>query len=223
MNTRKYVRCTQCGSLERTRAMYLFIEKYNLVKPGYRILHFAPEWGLAQKLRNLVGDGYEPCDLDTDRYKHIGVRKVNLVEDAAKFPPNSYDLIIHNHVIEHLPCNYTAILFFLHRSLKNTGVHLFSIPILSGYDEESLFPLTEEERHRRFGQFDHVRRFGRESLNNTLGLVFRMPDYYDLEQKFGASICELHNIPVDARKGFTGHTIFMFRKNDIRLNAKECK
>jgi phosphoglycolate phosphatase len=122
--------------------------------------------------------------------------------------------------MEHLPCNVTAILWHLHEALSPTGYHIFSVPILPGFYEETLFPVSEEEKTKRFGQFDHVRRFGSEDLDRSLGMLFSLPKTYDLTQKFSASELDTANIPEPARKGWTGHSVFILRKSDLLLDHR---
>jgi phosphoglycolate phosphatase len=42
--------------LERTRAVKLIIDKYNLLRRGLRVLHLAPEKGLGAYIRSIVGE-----------------------------------------------------------------------------------------------------------------------------------------------------------------------
>ncbi len=210
-------RCVACGSYERTRVIKLMLDHHGLLKPGARVLHFAPESGLANCISRVVGDGYDARDIDTERYRHIGVTRFDLVEEAHTLPDSHYDLVIHSHVLEHLHCDVTTVLFHLHRALAPSGTHIMSVPILSGAYEESLAPLSDEERQRRFGQFDHVRRWGADDIHRTLGMLFRLPETYDLEASFSPGDLSAANVPEVARRGFTGHSVFLLRKNDIRL------
>jgi predicted SAM-dependent methyltransferase len=218
--SRKGVRCLQCGSLERTRVMQLMLFEPPLVAPGARVLHLAPEVGIANNIKKLVGAGYEAYDLFPEKFRKLDVRKMDLVTDAETLPSNHYDLVLHSHVLEHLPCDVTSVLFHLHRSLRPTGFHVFSVPLRGGYYEADLGKLTPEERLRRFGQNDHVRMFGVRDIGVTLGMVFRLPAEYDLEARFPADRLEKYNIPANVRKGFNSSSIFVMRKDDIRLRSQ---
>lgn len=219
MNNRTAIRCAKCGSLERTRVIKLMLDRHGLPKKGMKVLHLAPEGGLARNIRDIVGaDSYDARDIDLARYEHVKVTYFDLVEAVHTLPRNHFDLIIHSHVMEHLPCNVTAVLYHLHRALSETGVHVFSIPILNGYYEESLFPISDEERQRRFAQFDHVRRFGKEDLQRSVGMIFKIPDTYDLKLYYSKTELDAANIPEVARQDYTGHSVFMLRKNDLLLN-----
>ena len=137
--------------------MQLFLEQMDLVRPGIRIMHLAPEAGMSRKLID-AGAIYEAYDINPSLYRHCKVNYMDLL-DCERLPSRRYDLIIHSHVIEHVPCNITAVLFHLHRALKDCGTHIFAIPIHGGSYVEDLGPMGEEERMRRFNQSDHVRKF----------------------------------------------------------------
>jgi phosphoglycolate phosphatase len=205
-NRRPNVRCPRCGSLERTRLLMLHLERFDL-RPSMRVLHLAPEGGLANALSGRVGE-YVPADFDVERYRHIpGVRPIDLTRPASYEAFGRFDLIIHLHVIEHIPYNYSALLLRLHRMLTPTGVHAFGFPIYGGFYTEHWGPLTGEEATARFGQFDHVRRLSAPDIDRSVGAIFdiREPDY---EAAFGAEALRDANVPDAAWRGWTGHSIF---------------
>lgn len=207
--------CAKCHSLERTRILKLTLD--GLLHQGMRVLHLAPEPALARHIKALVSAGYEPRDYQPQNFpKDLSVQKIDLVEDCEKLPSNSYDLIIHVHVLEHIPCNYAAVLFHLHRSLKPNGRQVFGVPIYRGSYACHLGPLTEAERAKQFGQSDHVRRFGSADLRHTLGMVFNLSPP-DLSARFGKDLLNKHRIPESAWSGISSNTIFSVSKDDLRL------
>lgn len=220
MNGRSAVRCTSCSSFERTRVIKLLLDKHGLPKKGMRVLHLAPELGLARYIRGVVGEeNYDARDIDLERYQSVKVTYFDLVKDVHTLPSGHFDLIIHSHVMEHLPCNVTAVLYHLHRALSDSGTHVFAFPILDGYYEESLFPLSDGERHQRFGQFDHVRRFGSRDLQQSLGMLFRLPETYDLTALFSKDTLIQANVPEVAWRGYNVHSVFALQKGDLLLRA----
>ncbi len=132
MPKRPAVRCADCGSLERTRVAALHVTEELKPASGAHILHFAPERGLSLMLREIGGPNYRAVDIDPDRYPGLGVARFDLTEDVFDLPRDRYDLIVHNHVLEHVEANYSAVLLRLARSLSETGTMLFSVPILPG-------------------------------------------------------------------------------------------
>lgn len=217
MGSRRGVRCTACGSLERTRSIKLLLDTMGLPKRGARVLHLAPEAGLASWLRSVSPKGYDPVDLYPSLYKQMAVRKFDLVTDSPKLPDDHYDLILHSHVMEHIPCTLAFPFYHLSRALKPDGVHVFCVPLMDGSYDEDLGPLSAEDAIRRFGQRDHVRRFGKSDIERHLGMVMRLDTDFSLYRLFDAATLDRHNIPESQRTGLHGSTIFIARKSDYRL------
>lgn len=208
--------CARCGAYERTRVMKLFIDRMNIGSSS-SVLHLAPERGLYETLRGRAGL-YICGDIDMPRYSHIPeMIEVDLCNPETYVNLGSFDLIIHSHVIEHVPCNYTAVLINLHRMLKPNGIHMFAVPIYGEAYEEDLSPLSEVEKEQRFGQFDHCRRFSANDLGKTLGAIFETPKKYQLSDWFSQDALDRANIPDYARQGMSGHTVFSVRADQIKL------
>jgi phosphoglycolate phosphatase len=216
--SRRHCLCAHCHSQERTRVIKLFLDDLDL-GPHAKVLHLAPERSLAAYLSERVGSGYDAVDLNPSRYKFANARKLDLVVDSEYLPKETYDLVLHSHVMEHLPCNVSAVLFHLHRALKPAGLHLCSIPILPGRYSAEFTPMEQEQAIHRFGHKEHVRRFGAEDVQQTLGMIFKLPDEYDLEARFEKSVLDRFNIPSFARKGWSPHSVFALNKADLKLQA----
>ena len=218
LKNRGPVRCSRCGSVERTTVMALFIQQLGLVTPSTRVLHIAPERGLAKYLLSVAGERCVFADLDAERHAAIGnVLRLDLCQDLDNIPDQSYDLIIHSHVLEHLLCNHTYVLFHLHRILSENGAIVCSIPFMGGFFDSATSPeLGPEERHRRFGQHNHVCRYGRRDLHMTLGKVYDLPQY-DLTTHFGISDLDRYNVPPSVRRGFSPHTVLYLQRDDYLL------
>jgi len=212
---RPIARCTQCGSLERSRAIMHLVKTRDLVRPGMKIIHFAPERSVGAKLMSIVGrDNYEAYDLFPDQFDSaLNVQKFDLTE-ASTLPSGRYDLVLHSHILEHIPCYVAVVLWHLHRSLTKTGTHLFCIPVARRHHSESDFtPLSDDVRLARFGQRDHCRIFGQEDLGKTIGQVFDLTS-----ETSGLTVPEAvalrHNFDVEEVR----RTIFAMRKTDLLLS-----
>ncbi len=216
MPKRPAVRCADCGSLERTRVAALHITERLKLAPGSHILHCAPERGLSVLLREIGGANYRAVDIDPARYPGLGVERFDLCEDVFDLPRDHYDLIVHNHVLEHVEGNYAAVLLRLARALKDTGTMLFSVPILPGGFEDAVVVASPEEKLRRFGPALHVRRFGVDTLQRTLGMLFPIPEAYDLRDTFDETRLAACNIPPHHWTNFSGATVFSLRQQDLR-------
>jgi len=219
-NGRKNVACTQCGSVERTRLLWLYLDR--LIRPGHKVLHCAPEKGIYQQLvKRLAPGDYVATDIDPDRYKWAeGLVSLDL-SNLEELPSKEYDFIVHSHVLEHVPCNEAYTLYHLHRALKEDGRHLFIIPVQKGHYDCTYVDVGRPERERRFGQWDHVRWFGREDLDQSLGKLIDLPWNYDAARDFPAYLLAGHNIPSQSCKGITGNTVFNLGRYDMKLLSRE--
>ncbi len=215
--SRRGVRCTSCHSLERSRLLWMYIEKLR-VTPNARVLHFAPERGIWTHLSKIVApENYHVADIDPARYTFAkGVRRIDLT-DLDGLPSDHYDLILHSHVMEHVPCNIAYTLYHLHRALRPAGTHLCIIPFLPGHYDECFAEIGDSERIRRFGQNDHVRRFGTADIDRSLGSVLRFDREYDVTRDFPPQRLQEANIPPYTWRGLTVHTVLHLRKSDMRL------
>lgn len=217
MGKRIEVRCGTCSALERTRAIKLVIDHLKLPRRNSRILHFAPEPRLAFDFFNASPEGYDPVDYTPDNFPQLNVKKFDLVRDSQYLPSNYYDLIVHSHVLEHIPCNLAFIFYHLFRTLKPEGYHIFCIPFMSGSYDEYFGELPPEEATKRFGQKDHVRKFGTADVDRHLGMIVKLKDKYDLSDYADNATMDLFNIPVPDRSGLNSSTIFVTRKSDYLL------
>lgn len=215
-NGRQYARCSKCLCVERNRLMWLALERLQLPRPQTRVLHFAPELGIASRLAAICGEGYVACDLSPDRYtsKHYTVQGLDLCTDLDRFADASFDLILHNHVLEHLPCDVADVLRELERILAPGGVHLFSVPIRGETMTEDISPdVSPEERKRRFGQDDHMRLFGRSDLPQLLRSIWSQDEVmFDFGQDFDRALLEEAAIPQQAVSEINGNSMFLRRK-----------
>lgn len=159
---RKNAMCFKCHSLERHRLLYWFLEtKINLFTSvkNISLLHFAPEVFLFNKITSTPGITYHPVDYDPAIYHKKGLTEVNFT-DITNIPHsgNTFDLIICNHVLEHIPDDAKAI-SEIYRVLKPGGQALLMIPIdfkrKKTYEDFSITSMEDRKIH--FGQEDHVR------------------------------------------------------------------
>ena len=76
-----------------------------------------------------------------------------------EYPDNSFDVILCNHVLEHVPDDRKALREF-HRVLSPGGLGMIQVPVTDPATFEDFTITDPEERIRIFGQRDHVRRYG---------------------------------------------------------------
>jgi len=114
-------------------------------------LHVAPESCLAEKFKKEYG--YLSIDLDG--------KKAMMAMDltAMTFEDESFDAIVCNHVLEHIPDDKKA-MKELFRVLKPDGWASIQVPIKGDITQEDLSVTDPKERRRLYGQEDHVRYYG---------------------------------------------------------------
>lgn len=163
--------CPRCMSNARERFLYLYLKnKTPVFTERLRLLHIAPEPHLAQRLRDVGRIDYVTGDL-----MEQGV-DVTLDVMMLPFPDDSFDLVICNHVLEHVGDDRVA-MSELHRVLRPGRPALLQVPIAMALEEtlEDPTAVTEAERIRLFGQRDHVRLYAAGDYMRRLeGVGFRV-------------------------------------------------
>jgi len=160
--------CPRCLSLERHRLLWLYFERerQELFTTQNRVLHVAPEPSLQRRLRSLPNLDYLSGDLDSY------LADVQLDVTDLNFPDASFDVVICNHVLEHVPDDRRA-MSELHRVLRPGGWAVLMVPDV---EEETTFEdptaVTPEQRLELFGQDDHVRRYGRDYVQRLESVGF---------------------------------------------------
>lgn len=212
---RKVAKC-ECGAMERTRGLFALIEQENLVKPGMKVMHVAPEAGLGRKLKSIVGEkNYFAYDLQPEYYpEDLKVSKLDLCH-LEGMPSGKFDFIIHSHVLEHIPCEVSYVLWHLQRCLTDKGRHLFCIPVFPGKTFSDFSDLTDLERHNRFGQKDHVRQFGADDMDMNIGRVLKLHEK-SWKLKVPQAVADKHAFsPREVER-----SMFLFRKSDLLLTER---
>jgi hypothetical protein len=181
-----------------------------------KILHLAPEKGIYDQLKLKTACGnYVTADINPKAYSFSSeCAKIDLC-DLEHWPSSYFDIITHAHVLEHVPCNIAYPLFHLHRMLKDSGTHLCIIPFMSGKYDECFQDITDEERTKRFGQHDHVRRFGRDDIKMHLGRLVNVPSSFNARDEFSEEILRDANIPESHWEGFHIGTVLSLKKSDM--------
>lgn len=105
--------CPVCGSLERQRHLYIFIQSIYPFLDGKKVLHFAPESVFKRIFKETNVEYY-----DADIVKGRATYQIDMTD--IKFKDNTFDYIFANHVLEHIPNDQIA-MNELFRVLKRGG------------------------------------------------------------------------------------------------------
>jgi SAM-dependent methyltransferase len=151
--------CPNCLSLERHRLLWMYLNhKTDFFSAPLNVLNIAPEQPFIRRFKKLQNLSYTTADLESP----IADVKVD-IRDMHVFKDNTFDMIICNHVLEHIDDELKA-LNELKRILKPGGKAIVQVPI--DYSLEYTFEdpsiTDKKEREKVFGQYDHVRLYGRD-------------------------------------------------------------
>ena len=162
-------------SLERHRLLWLYLKREtDFFTAPHKVLHFAPEQAFLHRFRKLKNLEYTTTDLNSP----IADVKADIC--ALPFEDNAYDVIICNHVLEHIPDDRKA-MKELFRVLAPGGTAVLQVP----YEKERSVTFEDDsitdpkERARIFGQYDHVRVYGMDYFDTlkTVGFHVEAVDY----------------------------------------------
>ena len=168
-NLRQNALCPGTLSLERHRLLWLYLDrKTSFLTDSIRVLHVAPEQVFYKKFKSFSHWNYTTTDL------HSPLADVKADICALPFEDNSYDLILCNHVLEHIPNDLKA-MKELYRVLKPRGTAILQVPLEEGrentFEDDSI--IDQQERTRIFGQYDHVRVYGQDYYNRLQKAGFK--------------------------------------------------
>jgi predicted SAM-dependent methyltransferase len=185
--------CPRCSSVERHRLLWFYLkDKTNLFNDKLKLLQFAPEYYFKKKFSSLKNLEYYSADLASP----LAEVKMNITN--ILYENNFFDVILCNHVLEHIPDDKKA-MQELFRVLKPGGWAILQVPIDLNRDQTFEDPsiVSPEDRERLFGQYDHVRLYGRDYKNKLeqAGFQVKVDEYVrslgvDTIKKYGLKEAE---------------------------------
>ena len=158
-------------SLERHRLLWLYLtNETNFFTSKKKVLHMAPEQCFLTRFRKLNHD-YVTADIDSP-IADVTADIINL-----PFNDNSFDVIFCNHVLEHVQDD-TRAMKELFRVMKKGGMGIFQVP--QDLNRDITFEdnsITDpKERAKIFGQYDHVRVYGRDYFDKLRSVGFKVEE-----------------------------------------------
>lgn len=159
-------------SLERHRLLWLYLKNETLFfQSDLKVLHFAPEQAFYKRFRKMKNLEYVTTDLNSP----LADVKADICN--LPFKDNEFDIIFCNHVLEHIPDD-TKAMQELYRVLKVGGMGVFQIP--QDLTREKTFEdntiTGKKERAKIFGQYDHVRVYGRDYFDTLRRIGFKVEE-----------------------------------------------
>lgn len=159
-------------SLERHRLLWLYLKnETDFFTRPHKMLHFAPEQAFYKRFRKMKNLDYTTTDLNSP----LADVKADICD--LPFEENSFDIIFCNHVLEHIPDDKKA-MQELFRILKPKGWAILQIP--QDLNREETFEdntITDpKERAKIFGQYDHVRVYGRDYFDKLRAIGFKVDE-----------------------------------------------
>jgi SAM-dependent methyltransferase len=145
--------CWRCGSHERHRALWLFLEQRpELLADAGSLLHFAPEWALRRRFSGMAHLRYVTADLsDPDVDLHLDLT-------ALALPDACFEAVVCSHVLEHVSDDRAA-MSELRRITAPGGWCVVMVPLdldrPHTYEDPAI--TTPEDRERAYRQHDHLR------------------------------------------------------------------
>lgn len=149
------VYCPNCLSKNRERLVKVVMDHY-IDCANKDILHFSPERHLYKCLKKRAR--VTTIDIEPGFYKTIDASILQGDATGLQFADNSFDILIANHILEHIPEDVKA-MREMFRVLRNGGVAVLQAPwsqTLSATIEDRSIA-DPEKQARLYGQKDHVR------------------------------------------------------------------
>lgn len=166
--------CPRCGANDRLRHLLLYMREANVLERigDARVLHFAPERPLVTRIEAAGPRQYVRADIAPSG---PGMVRVDMTDMA--FEDGAFDIVIANHVLEHVN-DLDAALCEVARVLAPNGVAILQTPfsrrLTKSFEDPGI--ASEKARWMFYGQEDHVRLFGAnvvEEIARRSGLAAR--------------------------------------------------
>ena len=187
--------CPGCYSTDRERLLLLYLTKKSSEifdkETKIKLLHVAPEKNLSFVLSSQSNIEYIAGDKFPSSYKNYSHLEECITLDITNLADQDhiFDIIICNHVLEHIHDDRTA-MSELHRILKPGGWAILQVPISLVLEEtyEDFSRTSPEERENAFGQFDHVRIYSRDYLKRLESVGFRVSTHNPIKENWTSDL-----------------------------------
>jgi SAM-dependent methyltransferase len=175
--------CPFCSSHDRERHLYMFFDKLQLWQEmtDLHILHFAPEIHLSGKIESSHPAAYIKADIDPRQHD---IKMIDATD--IPFHDETMDMVICNHVLEHIP-DYLKAIHEIYRVLKTNGTAILQTPcsrlLYRNFEDKNIN--TAELRLFFYGEKNHYRVFSEQNFFRDLTdagfelKIMKSPDFFD--------------------------------------------
>jgi SAM-dependent methyltransferase len=203
INPRPNALCPNCLSLERHRLIWLYLkDRSAFFHAKLDVLHIAPEACFISRFEKIHGDRYITADIESP------LAKVKMDIHEIPFNQNSFDVVLCNHVLEHVRDDIKA-MREIERVLKPGAFAILQVPFFNPVPDvtfEDNSVTDPREREKLFGQDDHVRKYGRDYMNRI-----QRAGLYAVEEKY------VNELPDETRKKYgLAKGEMIYRANKIK-------
>ena len=165
--------CPGCDSRPRHRLLKLWMDREMVLAAGAQVLHFAAEPWVRGWFEER-GASYITADINDLFELQLDITTMDLA-DA------SYDLVMANHVLEHV--DDKAALAEMFRVLRPGGQAVITVPMIEGWDVTYEDPglTTDDERRLHYGDPTHIRFYGRDLRQRITAAGFALHEFVAVE------------------------------------------
>lgn len=184
--------CPKCLSLERHRLMWLYLnDKTDFFSNKLKVLHIAPEQCFYKRFRALPNLDYTTADLESP------IADVHFDVQEIPFAEESYDVVICNHVLEHVTDDKKA-MNEIYRVLKPNGFAILQVPMDTENPNTMEDPSVTDpkERERLYRQKDHVRLYGLDYADKLSKVGFSVSQS-QYAKEISSDLAEKYRLPMN--------------------------
>ena len=156
--------CPNCGSSGRDRRLWDIL-CHKCLGNNYKHLDFSPSRSLYRALKNTENHQHIATDISGD---FLADEQFDITNIEAE--DGTFDLITCYHVLEHIPDDLAA-MGELFRVMDEGGTCFIQTPFKDGEVYEDPTITSPRQRHKHFGQHDHVRIYSSAGLKDRLQSV----------------------------------------------------